>query len=119
MNDNSDASVSQRFVSKYVEEERQNSSMSGEELFEQTLDKLELEGLMLRNLDPEEARKGIAADREHREEVHIQLRDARRDREWAAERNRESQQRLERPSFEELFEEAADENEAREEDKFK
>ena len=117
MNDNSDASVSQRFVSKYVEEERQNPSMSGEELFEQTLDKLELEGLMLRNLDPEEARKGIAADREHREEVHIQLRDARRDRE-RAERNRE-QQRLERPSFEELFEEAADENEAREDDKFK
>ena len=117
MNDNSDESVSQRFVTKFVEEERQNPSMSEEELLTQTLDKLELEGLMLRNLDPEEARKGIAADREHREEVHIQLRDARRDRE-RAERNRE-QQRLERPSFEELFEEAADENEAREDDKFK
>lgn len=121
MNDNSDesVSVSQRFVRKFAEEERQNPSMSGEELFAQTLDKLELEGLMLRNLDSEEARKGIASDREHREEVHIQLREGRRDREWAAERNRESQQRLERPSFEELFEEAADENEAREEDKFK
>ena len=113
MNDNSDASVSQRLVSKYVEEERQNSSMSGEELFEQTLDKLELEGLMLRNLDPEQARKGMAADREHREEVHVQLREARRDRERA------ERQRLERPSFEELFEEAADENEAQEEDKDK
>ena len=113
MNDNSDESVSQRFVTKFVEEERQNPSMSEEELLAQTLDKLELEGLMLRNLDPEQARKGMAADREHREEVHVQLREARRDRERA------ERQRLERPSFEELFEEAADENEAQEEDKDK
>ena len=113
MNDNSDESVSQRFVTKFVEEERQNPSMSEEELLAQTLDKLELEGLMLRNLDPEQARKGMAADREHREEVHVQLREARRDRERA------ERQRLERPSFEELFEEAADESEAQEEDKDK
>ena len=111
MNDNSDESVSQRFVTKFVEEERQNPSMSEEELLAQTLDKLELEGLMLRNLDPEQARKGMAADREHREEVHVQLREARRDRERA------ERQRLERPSFEELFEEASDESEAQEEDK--
>ena len=113
MNDNCDESVSQRFVTKFVEEERQNPSMSEEELLAQTLDKLELEGLMLRNLDPEQARKGMAADREHREEVHVQLREARRDRERA------ERQRLERPSFEELFEEAADESEAQEEDKDK
>ena len=113
MNDNSDESVSQRFVTKFVEEERQNPSMSEEELLAQTLDKLELEGLMLRNLDPEQARKGMAADREHREEVHVQLREVRRDRERA------ERQRLERPSFEELFEEAADESEAQEEDKDK
>ena len=111
MNDNSDESVSQRFVTKFVEEERQNPSMSEEELLAQTLDKLELEGLMLRNLDPEQARKGMAADREHREEVHVQLREARRDRERA------ERQRLERPSFEELFEEAADENEEEDKDK--
>ena len=115
MNDNAEESVSQRFVRKFAEEERLNPSMSEEELFAQTLDKLEAEGLTLRTgLDPEGARKGMAADREHDRDVDNQMREARRER-----RERAEQQRLERPSFEELFEEAADENEAQEEDKFK
>ena len=113
MNDNSEESVSQRFVKMFIEEERQNPSMSEEDLFEQALDKLELEGLMIRNLDPEQARKGMAADRDRGEDIKVQLRDRRRDRE------REEQQRLERPSFEDLFSEASDESEAQEEDKFK
>ena len=115
MNDNAEESVSQRFVRKFAEEERLNPSMSEEELFAQTLDKLEAEGLTLRTgLDPEGARKGMAADREHDRDRDDQMREVRRER-----RERAEQRRLERPSFEELFEEAADENEAQEEDKFK
>ena len=113
MNDNCDESLSQRFVTKYAEEERKNPAMTEDELFDQTLDKLELEGLHLRTVDPEAARKGIDVDRshEHRREghAHFREREARVEKRNAERAEWNRQQRLERPSFEELFKEAAEE----------
>merc|ERR1719411_139731 len=111
MNDNCDESLSQRFVTKYAEEERQNPAMTEDELFAQTLDKLELEGLNLRTVDPEAARRGIDVDRshEHRREGHAQFmeRETRLDKR-NTERAEWNRQRLERPSFVELFKEASE-----------
>ena len=59
MNDNAEPAASQRFVKAYEQEMESSGGADERELFTRAVDKLEAEGLHLRQMDPEAARKGL------------------------------------------------------------
>jgi small subunit ribosomal protein S23 len=116
MNDNRAESVSQKFVRQYMKEEEENPGMPDEDLFRQAVDKLDLAGLNLSQMDHEGARKGLVSDRstggrDSRDEWRRQK------EEEAGSERRPQRTRLERPSFAELFSEAKDGSDQKEKDK--
>jgi hypothetical protein len=58
---------------QYVREEEENPGMQHKDLFRKAVDRLDLAGLNLSQLDPEDARKGLVSDR--RRDGREELRD--------------------------------------------